>query len=106
MLATRSSGDLTVLLNTADDPLIERLVTPSIALTVAEHLAFELGRHVLVVIADLTSYCEALREVSASRGEIPSRRGYPGLPLQRSRGAARAGRAHRAGPARSRRCRS
>ena len=77
-LATRSSGDLTVLLNTADDPLIERLVTPNIALTIAEHLAFEGGRHVLVVMADLTSYCEALREVSASRGEIPSRRGYPG----------------------------
>jgi V/A-type H+/Na+-transporting ATPase subunit B len=77
-LATRSSGDLTILLNTADDPLIERLVTPNIALTIAEHLAFEGGRHVLVVMADLTSYCEALREVSASRGEIPSRRGYPG----------------------------
>jgi V/A-type H+/Na+-transporting ATPase subunit B len=78
ILATRSSGDLTVLLNTANDPLVERLVTPNIALTVAEHLAFEGGRHVLVVMADLTSYCEALREVSASRGEIPSRRGYPG----------------------------
>ena len=77
-LATRSSEDLTILLNTADDPLIERLVTPNIALTIAEHLAFEGGRHVLVVMADLTSYCEALREVSASRGEIPSRRGYPG----------------------------
>ncbi len=77
-LATRSSGDLTILLNTADDPLIERLVTPNVALTIAEHLAFEGGRHVLVVMADLTSYCEALREVSASRGEIPSRRGYPG----------------------------
>ena len=77
-LATRSSGDLTVLLNTADDPLIERLVTPNIALTIAEHLAVEGGRPVLVVMADLTSYCEALREVSASRGEIPSRRGYPG----------------------------
>jgi V/A-type H+-transporting ATPase subunit B len=78
ILATRSEGDLMVLLNTADDPLVERLVTPQIALTVAEHLAFERERHVLVVMADLTSYCEALREVSASRGEIPSRRGYPG----------------------------
>ena len=78
-LAARSaSGDLVVLLNTADDPLIERLVTPQIALTIAEHLAFEGGRHVLVVMADLTSYCEALREVSAARGEVPSRRGYPG----------------------------
>jgi V/A-type H+-transporting ATPase subunit B len=78
ILAARSEGDLTVLLNTANDPLVERLVTPQIALTVAEHLAFERDRHVLVVMADLTSYCEALREVSASRGEIPSRRGYPG----------------------------
>ena len=72
------SGDLTLFLNTADDPLVERIVTPRIALTVAEHLAFELGRHVLVVIADLTSYAEAVREVSAARGEVPSRRGYPG----------------------------
>ncbi len=71
-------GDLALLLNTADDPLIERIVTPRIGLTVAEHLAFELGRHVLVVIADLTSYAEAVREVSAARGEVPSRRGYPG----------------------------
>jgi V/A-type H+/Na+-transporting ATPase subunit B len=71
-------GDLTLFLNTADDPLVERIVTPRIALTVAEHLAFDLGRHVLVVIADLTSYAEALREVSAARGEVPSRRGYPG----------------------------
>lgn len=78
-LAARSSqGDLVVLLNTADDPLVERLLTPRIALTIAEHLAFEGGRHVLVVLADLTSYCEALREVSAARGEIPARRGYPG----------------------------
>ena len=72
------AGDLTLLLNTADDPLVERIVTPRIALTVAEHLAFELGRHVLVVIADVTSYAEAVREVSAARGEVPSRRGYPG----------------------------
>jgi V/A-type H+/Na+-transporting ATPase subunit B len=71
-------GDLALFLNTADDPLVERIVTPRIALTVAEHLAFELGRHVLVVIADLTSYAEAVREVSAARGEVPSRRGYPG----------------------------
>ncbi|HSD77124.1 MAG TPA: V-type ATP synthase subunit B [Solirubrobacteraceae bacterium] len=78
-LADRASqGDLVVLLNTADDPLVERLVTPQVALTIAEHLAFEEDRHVLVVMADLTSYCEALREVSAARGEIPSRRGYPG----------------------------
>ena len=77
-LAARAGGDLVVLLNTAEDPVVERLVTPHIALTVAEQLAFEHERHVLVVMADLTSYCEALREVSAARGEIPSRRGYPG----------------------------
>jgi V/A-type H+-transporting ATPase subunit B len=71
-------GDLALLLNTAEDPTVERIVTPRIALTIAEHLAFDLGRHVLVVMADLTSYCDALREVSAARGEIPSRRGYPG----------------------------
>ncbi|PFG38891.1 V/A-type H+-transporting ATPase subunit B [Georgenia soli] len=73
-----SAGDLLLLLNTADDPVVERILTPRIALTVAEHLAFELGRHVLVVMADMTSYAEALREVSAARGEIPGRRAYPG----------------------------
>ena len=78
LAARGAGGDLVVLLNTADDPVVERLVTPRIALTIAEQLAFEGGRHVLVVMADLTSYCEALREVSAARGEIPSRRGYPG----------------------------
>ncbi len=78
LAARGAGGDLVVLLNTADDPVVERLVTPQIALTIAEQLAFEGGRHVLVVMADLTSYCEALREVSAARGEIPSRRGYPG----------------------------
>ena len=67
-----------LLLNTADDPVIERILTPRIALTVAEHLAFTAGRHVLVVMADMTSYAEALREVSAARGEIPARRAYPG----------------------------
>lgn len=71
------TGDLALFLNTADDPLVERILTPRIALTVAEHLAFEVGRHVLVVMADMTSYCEAVREVSAAHGEIPSRRGYP-----------------------------
>ena len=73
-----SEGDLALFVNTADDPLVERLVTPRIALTVAEHLAFDLGRHVLVVMADITSYCEAVREISAARGEVPTRRGYPG----------------------------
>ncbi|MFF5211094.1 V-type ATP synthase subunit B [Streptosporangium sp. NPDC000396] len=73
-----SAGELTLLLNLADDPVIERLLTPRLALTVAEYLAFTVGRHVLVVLADMTSYCEALREVSAARGEIPARRAYPG----------------------------
>jgi len=72
------AGELALLLNTADDPVIERILTPRIALTAAEHLAFALGRHVLVVMADMTSYGEALREVSAARGEIPARRAYPG----------------------------
>ncbi len=76
--ARESSSDLVLFLNTADDPLVERITTPRLALTVAEHLAFECGRHVLVVMADMTSYCEAVREVAAARGEIPSRRGYPG----------------------------
>jgi V/A-type H+-transporting ATPase subunit B len=71
-------GDLALFINTADDPIVERILTPRVALTVAEHLAFDLGRHVLVVLADLTNYCEALRQVSAARGEVPSRRGYPG----------------------------
>jgi len=73
-----ASGELALLLNTADDPVIERVLTPRLALTVAESLAFDTGRHVLVVMADMTSYAEALREVSAARGEIPARRGYPG----------------------------
>lgn len=78
-LESRGSVEDTVLfVNTADDPVIERLITPRIALSVAEHLAFENGRHVLVVLADLTNYCEALRQVSSARAEIPSRRGYPG----------------------------
>ncbi len=79
MLEQRSgAGELLLLLNTADDPVIERILTPRIALTVAEHLAFELDRHVLVVLADMTSYAEALREVSSARGEMPGRRAYPG----------------------------
>ncbi|HVP76055.1 MAG TPA: V-type ATP synthase subunit B [Gaiellaceae bacterium] len=72
------ASDLVLFVNTAGDPLVERITTPRLALTVAEHLAFDLGRHVLVVMADMTSYAEAVREVASSRGEIPSRRGYPG----------------------------
>jgi V/A-type H+-transporting ATPase subunit B len=73
-----AAGELTLLLNLADDPVVERILTPRLALTIAEHLAFEVGRHVLVVAADMTSYCEAVREVSAARGEIPARHAYPG----------------------------
>ncbi|MBP2478846.1 V/A-type H+-transporting ATPase subunit B [Crossiella equi] len=73
-----AAGELVLLLNTADEPAIERIVTPRVALTVAEHLAFTGGRHVLVVLTDMTNYAEALREVSAAREEIPARRGYPG----------------------------
>ncbi|MEV7503276.1 V-type ATP synthase subunit B [Streptomyces sp. NPDC093018] len=78
-LAARSAArELALFVNTADDPVIERMLTPRLALTVAEHLAFTEGRHVLVVMTDMTAYAEALREVSAARGEIPARRAYPG----------------------------
>ena len=75
------SGQLnrTVLfVNLADDPTIERLVTPRLALTVAEYLAFQQDHHVLVILTDMTNYCEALREVATAREEVPGRRGYPG----------------------------
>ena len=65
-------------INLADDPTIERIATPRAALTAAEYLAFERGMHVLVIMTDMTNYCEALREVSVARKEIPGRRGYPG----------------------------
>ena len=71
--------DRTVLfLNLANDPAIERIATPRMALTAAEYLAFEQGMHVLVILTDITNYAEALREVSAARKEVPGRRGYPG----------------------------
>lgn len=65
-------------MNLADDPAVERIATPRMALTCAEYLAFELGMHVLVIMTDITNYAEALREVSAARREVPGRRGYPG----------------------------
>lgn len=65
-------------INLANDPTIERISTPRMALTTAEYLAFELDMHVLVILTDMTNYCEALREISAARNEIPGRRGYPG----------------------------
>jgi V/A-type H+-transporting ATPase subunit B len=64
--------------NLADDPAIERIITPRLALTTAEYLAFEKGMHVLVILTDLTNYCEALREIAAAREDVPGRRGYPG----------------------------
>lgn len=71
--------DRTVMfLNLANDPAVERIATPRMALTAAEYLAFELGMHVLVILTDITNYAEALREVSAARKEVPGRRGYPG----------------------------
>ncbi|WP_334172017.1 V-type ATP synthase subunit B [Sinomonas sp.] len=73
-----SASELVLFLNAADDPVIERIITPRIALTVAEHLAYEEGIDVLVIMSDMTSYAEAVREVAAARGEIPARRGYPG----------------------------
>ncbi len=65
-------------LNLANDPVVERLITPRVALTTAEYLAFEKNKQVLCILTDMTSFCEALREVSSSKGEIPSRKGYPG----------------------------
>ena len=67
-----------MLLNLSNDPIIERMLTPKCALTVAEYLAFELDMHILVIMTDMTSYAEALREFSSSKGEIPGRKGYPG----------------------------
>ncbi len=65
-------------LNLADDPAIERIITPRMALTTAEYLAYECDMHILVILTDMTNYCEALREISAAREEVPGRRGYPG----------------------------
>ncbi|AEX85002.1 ATP synthase subunit B [Marinitoga sp. 1135] len=73
-----SIKNMVVFLNLASDPIVERIATPRIALTVAEYLAFELGKHVLVILNDMTNYCEALRELSNYRGEIPGRKGFPG----------------------------
>jgi len=71
-------GRSVLFMNTAADPVVERISIPRMALTTAEYLAFEKGKHVLVIMTDLTNYCEALREVSAARKEVPGRRGYPG----------------------------
>jgi len=71
-------GRVVMFINLAEDPAIERLLTPRFALTTAEYLAYQHDHHVLVILVDMTNYCEALREISASRLEIPGRRGYPG----------------------------
>ena len=76
--ATGARQRVVAFMNYADDPAAERLVTPRCALTAAEYLAFDLGMHVLVVLNDVTNYGEALREVAAARGDVPSRKGYPG----------------------------
>ena len=70
--------NVALFLSLADDPSIERIITPKTALTLAEHLAFDKGKHVLVIMTDMTNYCESLREIGTLRGEIPSRKGYPG----------------------------
>jgi len=75
---TGSISRTVMFINLANDPAIERIATPRMALTAAEHLAFEKGMHVLVIITDITNYADALREVSAARKEVPGRRGYPG----------------------------
>ncbi len=71
-------GRVVVFLSLADAPSVERLLTPRLALTMAEHLAFDCDQHVLVLLTDMTNYCESLREVGTARGEIPGRKGYPG----------------------------
>ncbi len=76
--ASGALNNVVMFLNLADDPAIERLITPRLALTVAEFLAFDQDRHILVILTDMTNYCEALREVATSKGEVPSRKGYPG----------------------------
>ena len=72
------SSHVAMFINLANDPVVERLITPKVALTLAEYLAFEKGMHILVILTDMTSFAEAMREVSSSKGEIPSRKGYPG----------------------------
>ncbi|PKN02335.1 MAG: V-type ATP synthase subunit B [Elusimicrobia bacterium HGW-Elusimicrobia-1] len=76
--ATGAIERAVLFINLADDPVIERIATPRVALTCAEYLAFEKDMHVLVIVTDMTNYCEALRQISAARKEVPGRRGYPG----------------------------
>ncbi|AQQ69736.1 V-type sodium pump subunit B [Limihaloglobus sulfuriphilus] len=78
LTATGAIERAAMFINLANDPAIERIATPRVALTAAEYLAFEQDMHVLVILSDMTNYCEALREISAARKEVPGRRGYPG----------------------------
>lgn len=71
-------GNIVMFINQADDPTLERLILPRMALTTAEYLAFDLDKHVLVILTDMTNYAEALREISTSKGDVPARKGYPG----------------------------
>ncbi|KAL2106739.1 hypothetical protein VUR80DRAFT_6257 [Thermomyces stellatus] len=73
-----SMDHVTLFMNLANDPTVERIITPRLALTTAEYYAYQLEKHVLVILTDISSYCDALREVSAAREEVPGRRGYPG----------------------------
>ena len=73
-----ASAHVAMFLNLSNDPVVERLITPKVALTAAEYLAFEKNMHILVILTDMTSFAEAMREVSSLKGEIPSRKGYPG----------------------------
>lgn len=75
---TGALGNVIMFLNLANDPAIERIITPRIALTAAEYLAYDQDMHVLAILTDMTNYCEALREISSARSEVPGRRGYPG----------------------------
>ena len=77
-MCIRDSSRTVLFINLANDPAIERIATPRMALSAAEYLAFEKNMHVLVILTDITNYAEALREVSAARKEVPGRRGYPG----------------------------
>ena len=73
-----ASSHVTMFLNLSNDPVMERIITPKVALTAAEYLAFEKNMHILVILTDMTSFAEAMREISSLKGEIPSRKGYPG----------------------------
>lgn len=76
---------VTMFMNLSNDPIIERIITPRCALTAAEYLAFDLGKQTLVILTDMTSYAEALREFSSSKGEIPGRKGFPVTSIPTSR---------------------